>query len=353
VKKMIWIAISIAALGIVALGLLLGFRWITGRAMFEPGTVAARVEAAGETLDPASRTTEHWQVTSDVALAHESFGSGAEHVLFVHGGPGFPTRGRPRAIELLAESHRVHLFDQRGCGASTRPFDRAPEGSFCDRLVAIEAKLGLAEQIADLERIRRLLGRDRLVLVGHSFGALVAALYAAEFPDRVRALVLVSPAPLHVMPSDGDLFARVRDRLPSERRAAFDEYMRSYFDFTDAIALDERVLSERYGRFRSFYAEAAGLEPTANDGDAGGFMILATYASLGRRHDWRAALARITAPAIVLHGRADLVPEARTRDFAAAIAGAEVEVIGAGPFALDEAPDRVAAAVERALVRAP
>lgn len=348
-RRMTLILASAGAAAAVALALFFGFRWLTGRAMFEPGTVAERTRAAGETLDPLGRTADRLRVTEDIELALDTFGSGGEHLLFVHGGPGFPTRGRPRALEIASREHTVHLYDQRGAGGSTRPFARAPEGSFYQQLVAIEAKLGLAAQIADIERIRRSLERERLVLVGHSFGALIAALYAAEFPDRVRALVLVSPAPLHVMPNDADLFKLVRDRLPDMDRAAFDEYMKSYFDWPAAMALDEGALSRRYGRLRSFYARAVGMAEPENDGDAGGFMTLATYASLGRRHDWRDVLRRITAPAVVIHGRSDLTPESATRDFASSLPRAEVLVVDAGHFALDEAAEPVAAAIDRAV----
>ncbi|WP_437736113.1 alpha/beta hydrolase [Sorangium sp. So ce1335] len=341
--------VSAGAAAVVGLALFLGFRWLTGRAMFEPGTVAERARAAGEPLDPPGRTADRFRVTEHIELAHDTFGAGVEHLLFVHGGPGFPPRGRPRALEIAARKYTVHLYHQRGVGGSTRPFARAPEGSFYEQLVAVESKLGLAAQIADIERIRRSLERERLVLVGHSFGALVAALYAAEFPDRVRALVLVSPAPLHVMPGDVDLFALVRGRLPDADRAAFDDYMRSYFDLPAAMALDEGALSRHYGRLRSFYARAAGMAEPENGGDAGGFMTLATYASLGRRHDWRDALRRVTAPAVVIHGRSDMAPESATRDFASTLSRAEVVVVDAAHFALDEAAEPVAAAIDRAV----
>jgi pimeloyl-ACP methyl ester carboxylesterase len=107
-------------------------------------------------------------------------------------GDSCPSFSRP-ATAILARSYRVHAYDQRGCGRSTRPFTGPLEGSFYSKLRTVEARLGLAAQIADIERIRRILGRDRFIVVGHSFGALIAALYAAEFPDRVRALVLRSP----------------------------------------------------------------------------------------------------------------------------------------------------------------
>jgi proline iminopeptidase len=67
-------------------------------------------------------------------------------------------------------------YDQRGCGRSTRPIDRFSSPSFFDHI----------------ERIRTILGGDKLVLIGHSFGGFLASPYAAEFPQHVKALVLVA-----------------------------------------------------------------------------------------------------------------------------------------------------------------
>lgn len=334
-KHVMWIA---GALLVIGLGLYASFRWMRDRPLFEPGTVREQLAKRGESLEaPRPADGASWQVTPRVALAHDSFGRGAEHVLFVHGGPGFPPGTRPRALELVADRAVVHTYHQRGCGRSTRPFERAPAGSFYEQLVRVEAELGLAEQIADIERIRRILGQERLVIVGHSFGALVAALYAAELPESVARLVLVSPAPLHVMPNDPDLFADVGARLGPADRAAYDDYLRGYFDLPSSIRLEERELSRFYGRFREFYARATSQPAPPNDGDVGGFAVLATYASLGRRHDWRPALGRIRAPTIVVHGRNDLVSEEQIRGFAQAIPGARVTVVEAGHFGLDDA----------------
>lgn len=349
-----WIAIGIAVAALAVAGFV-ALRYVMGRPMFEPGTVARRVAEAGGTLDPADRdpSADRWRVEPGIELAHDSFGEGSNDLLFVHGGPGFPVRRRPRALELLSTTLRVHVFDQRGCGASTRPFRQPLEGRFDQKASAIERTLGLAQQVADLERIRRRLGRERLVLVGHSFGALVASLYASEFPERVRALVLVSPAPLLVMPGPGpDLFATLRARMPAEVRPEFDRYMAGYFDVGEELGLDEATLSRRFGSLRRFYRLAAGTPgaPDPANEDAGGFLTLATYLSLGMRHDWRPTLARITAPTLVLHGADDMTPEAATLGFAAAIPGARVVVLpGVAHFALDEAPAEVATAVLRFL----
>ena len=72
-------------------------------------------------------------------------------------------------------------YDQRGAGRSARPDD---------------FDYSLKAQVADLEAIRNALGVVRVQLVGQSWGGAVAAAYAATYPDRVSALILVGPVPL-------------------------------------------------------------------------------------------------------------------------------------------------------------
>ena len=60
------------------------------------------------------------------------------------------------------------------------------------------------EQVADIERVRRLLGQERLTVIGHSFGGFIATLYAVEFPERVDRLILVSPWLPWYSPPPGD-----------------------------------------------------------------------------------------------------------------------------------------------------
>lgn len=105
-----------------------------------------------------------------LAVRHYA-GSGVPIVL-LHGGPGMGDYLGGLA-DLLNLHHPVVTYDQRGCGPSTC------EGSFA-----------VADQIADLETIRARIGADRLHLLGHSWGGLLAQLYARAHPDRVASLVL-------------------------------------------------------------------------------------------------------------------------------------------------------------------
>jgi proline iminopeptidase len=293
-----------------------------------------------------------FQVTPTVRLRTFAEGAGPT-VVVVHGGPGRPPVAPWTAGTALADAYRFVYYHQRGCGDSTRPFDRMPPGSTWRRMGLLHDTLGMPEQVADLERIRQLLGEPRLVLVGHSFGALLAAAYAAEFPDRVAALVAIAPASLVVMPNpDGDLFRSIAARLPPEDRPAFEAWLGRLFDFAGHLDRSDTELAELQSGMMPFYAKAAGLAPRSLGERArpGGFMSIASYLSLGRQHDWRPAFARIQAPTLVVHGGRDLQPLAATASFAKAIPGSElVTVAEAGHFVFEDAPGELAAHVRRFL----
>jgi proline iminopeptidase len=254
-------------------------------------------------------------------------------------------------LEPLTARFRFHYYDQRGCGQSTRPFDRFPKASFYRNMRTLEGTLGLGAQIADIERIRRLLGEERLILVGHSFGAFTAALYAAEFPERVAGLVLIAPADLLVMPpANGGLFEDVKQKLPAATRPEYEVFLADYLDFGRLFERSDAETAELNGQFARFYVQAAqarGFAVSAEEGaEWGGFMVQAQYLSMGRRHDYRAALRAVTAPVLLIHGANDLQTEAVSRAYAEALPQARVAVVeGAGHMPFQEQPERFAAVV--------
>ncbi len=79
--------------------------------------------------------------------------------------------------QLVAEGYRVTAVDRPGHGLSRRPrFEGTPRDQ--------------ARQIRDGLDV---LGVERPLIVGHSYGGLVALAYAEGFPDSVSHLVLVAP----------------------------------------------------------------------------------------------------------------------------------------------------------------
>lgn len=96
-------------------------------------------------------------------------------VVFVHGGPGAGTEPSHRRFFDPAR-YRIVLFDQRGSGRST-PHAELRENTTWDL-------------VADMERVREVLGIERWVVFGGSWGSTLGLAYAETHPERVLGLVL-------------------------------------------------------------------------------------------------------------------------------------------------------------------
>ncbi len=359
--------VRVAIVVVLVLGGLTAAGWyFFTRGYYQLGMVRAATQlrdplepptAAGRAGVGRSREGEYWQVAKDIRLRHFSVGRG-EDVLFLHGGPGLPPSGPLPGLKDLGDSYRVHFYDQRASGRSTRPIDRPTGGNF-EKFNAVVKAVGIQEHIADVERIRRLLGKEKIILIGHSFGGFIASLYAAEFPERVRALVLVAPANLYRMPpdKDSDLFRTLRGRLSETDRAEFDRFQSEMMSFGSLMSKSDRELVDLNGRFGSFYVKAQGPDAIPKSirdlvvpEEGGGWGVQGIYLSLGLRTDLRPALARIVAPTLVLHGAKDMTPESVTRRIASGIRSAQFRVLsGSGHFPHASEPAAFAAIVREFL----
>lgn len=96
-------------------------------------------------------------------------------VVVLHGGPGGGSNPTMRRF-FDPQRYRVILFDQRGAGKS-RPHAEVENNTTWDL-------------VADIEHIRQVLGIEKWVVFGGSWGATLSLLYAQTHPEAVRALVL-------------------------------------------------------------------------------------------------------------------------------------------------------------------
>lgn len=98
-------------------------------------------------------------------------------VLFLHGGPG--GHSDTALLGCLPQGRQAIAFDQRGCGRSL------PKGNLVDNTTQ--------NVVQDIEAIRGTFQIEKFHLVGGSWGAALALLYANQFPDFVERLTVYSP----------------------------------------------------------------------------------------------------------------------------------------------------------------
>ncbi len=287
-RKVLWIVLgAIALLTVILVG---GFWYMSSQPLYKPGMVSAEENLSAPLAPPEQPTGfETWLVEPGVELAYFSEGGG-RNVLVIHGGPGQPFSQPASGLSLLSDEYRFYYYAQRGCGESTRPIESFDSPNVYENMQTLDRNLGLGAQIADIERIRQILGDEKLILVGHSWGGFLASLYAAEFPDQVEALILISPANTLIMPqpeTDSDLFASVREQLSPEQQVEFDAFMEEYFDFGslfDKSEADLVAMNEKFGEYYVAIMDPDQLEQASSlpeQGKPGGWMVWAQYVAWG------------------------------------------------------------------------
>lgn len=305
--------------------------------MYEPGKLSKLMDSPNI---PNQHETGYWRVEEEIKLYHFSEGNG-KNILVIHGGPGIPTQKPWIGLKELSETHMVHYYHQRGCGKSTLPFNTFDSNNFYKNMKSLEGTLGLGAQISDIERIRKILGDEKLTIIGHSFGGLIAALYAAEFPENVEKLVLVNPASLIEMPTPYNLFDIVRNGLSKEEMEDYDKWIEDYFNYKTIFSQSEANLSklnDRFGYFWSIVYENSGLRiPKNMDGKSGGWMVHAINFSMGNKHTYQNAIRKIRIPTLIIHGNDDLIPAEASEVYHQLIQNSSFEIIqNSGHFPQEE-----------------
>lgn len=100
--------------------------------------------------------------------------------LFLHGGPGTGSTIGQRSF-FDPSIYRAVLFDQRGCGRSV-PLASQPSSSLANNTTH--------HLVADIERLREMLGIESWVILALSWGTTLALAYAHAHRQRVKAMVL-------------------------------------------------------------------------------------------------------------------------------------------------------------------
>lgn len=202
-------------------------------------------------------------------------------VIGLHGGPGVDGTRLRQWLAPLADAGPVVVPDLRGHG-------RSDHGDPAD--------WNLITWADDVHQMCSVLGLERPVLLGMSFGGFVAQYYAASYPDDVCGLVLISSAPRY--PGDEAVLARARQVGGEEAAAALQQLI--YRPGGDPTAEDQRQLQRLYQSQPDPEAEAMERLTIRTPEVAQAWVPHAR-----QNMDLRAALAAVRCPTLVLVGELD------------------------------------------------
>jgi pimeloyl-ACP methyl ester carboxylesterase len=259
-----------------------------------------------------------------VQLHYEVAGHGSETLVV-------PNPGTVQDLEPLARGRRMVVLHSRGRGGS------AP--------IADPALLGLRQEADDVVALADHLGQRRVALLGWSYVGFVAALCAATYPERISRLVLMCPAPSYHDSAWPEVVP------PPELRALLDRAQASAGDAAEQQALC-REQQRLVLRWRTGDQSAAGRrrdDPCQWENEWPANMLTRSAAMMrsGGDIDLLGQLGAITAPTLVVHGDADVIPLAGSEAYARLIPDARLmRLPGVGHFPHLEAPNAFFAAVD-------
>ncbi|MCY3506072.1 MAG: alpha/beta fold hydrolase [Chloroflexi bacterium] len=256
-------------------------------------------------------------------------------VVLCHGGPGIYDYLEPVAA-MIDDLATVYRYDQRGCGRSE---DRGP--------------FDIAAFLADLDALRVHWRHEAWTVVGHSWGATLALLYAVRYPERTERLVYISGTGID--PAWHNDYRRAREaklqpaardrlrRLEEERTVAtgaeldrINAARATLFEATEYYDATRFEQLPRYDRFPVNYDLNAALNAEMNGLEDSGALP--------------AQMARIAAPTLVLDGEADPRPRWARAQVAELIPNARhLTIEGAGHDPWVEQPEATARALRRFL----
>jgi non-heme chloroperoxidase len=244
-----------------------------------------------------------------IELYFEDRGDGTPVVL-IHGWPLSGRSWENQVGPLIAAGHRVITYDRRGFGWSSQPWNGYDYDTFA----------------ADLHSLIEHLELEHAVLVGFSMGGGEVARYLSTYgSDRIAKAVLAGAVTPYMFASDDNpdgglddaTIAQFEGGATADRLAFLDDFTKMFFQGGP----DAPVISEPNRLYHRDIAAFASPKGT-----------LDCIAAFGRT-DFRADLAKIDVPTLVIHGDSDhIVPfEVSGKRSHEAIADSELVVVEGAP----------------------
>jgi proline-specific peptidase len=233
-------------------------------------------------------------------------------VILLHGGPGFNSFYL-KPLEALSDERPVVRYDQLGSGKSDRISDTT--------------LFTVAHFVAELDALRAHLGYERMHVLGHSWGTMLATEYYRVHPERVASLTLASAA-LDARAWERNTRKLVTTLSDSAQRAIRVREAEGKYDAPDYQA----AVNEFYGKYVFRRPVAADLDSSMATFNTDIYMYMwgpSEFTPTGtlKTYDATGFLKTIAVPTLFTVGEFDESDVSTIRAHAALVPGARIAVI--------------------------
>ncbi|MFK7845712.1 MAG: alpha/beta fold hydrolase [Rhodothermales bacterium] len=178
---------------------------------------------SGCTTPGPSEVSEDTVTVRDASLFVKTMGSG-EPIVFVHGGPGLEHSYFLPHVAEMAKKNTLVFYDQRANGRSE---------------IGDTTAFTMDQFVEDLDAVRQHIKADKIHLLGHSWGGLIAMRYALKHQDKLHSLILMNTnaASAAVQQAAGQ---RLQARItPADQEAQAALFQTEAFQKREPAALNE------------------------------------------------------------------------------------------------------------------
>jgi proline iminopeptidase len=224
----------------------------------------------------------------------------------IHGGPGADHTSFKPTFSALSRKLQLVYFDHRGQGRSAR---------------GAKETYTLDNNVEDMEALRQHLGLDKIVVIGGSYGGMVALTYAVRYPQNVSHLIVIATA------AHSGFLERAKEILASkgteEQKASAQRLWDGNFENEEQLRQYFQVLGSMYSLNYNPTTAAIAWQRNILSVDA----INVAFGGFLRNYNILDQLHKITAPTLVIAGRHDWIcaPEF-SEEIAQAIPNADLRI---------------------------
>lgn len=222
-------------------------------------------------------------------LFYQTIGQG-EPILVLHGGPGLNHQYLLDGLTPLAKNYQLIFYDQRGCGQSSKELD--------------SATVSLELFIEDIESLRKEFKIEKLNLLAHSWGGLLAMQYAIKYPDKLNTLILSNSVGASTE-IDGKASQLMNERFTAEDNAKRNEIFQSEAFKNREIGAIESLM--KLGFKQQFYNDQLidSLKLSLNDDYMTTNALLQYLGKDLSNYDFFSELKQVNTPTLLVYGSYD------------------------------------------------